>query len=71
MEWINISERKPKHMQEIKVWIDNPYFGSFERSDNAVFLHFDEPGDFYDANEQIHLDFVAKWSPIDGMDQRQ
>ncbi len=68
MEWINIEERTPKHMQEVKVWIDNPYFGSFERKDNAVFLHFDDDGAFYDSKEQIHLDYVTKWRRLNGMD---
>jgi hypothetical protein len=53
-------------MKEIRVWIENPYFGSFERVGNAVFLWFKgmEEGEFYDANEQIRLDYVTKWMPL-------
>lgn len=66
MKWISIDERKPSHMQEVKVYIENPYFGSFERAGNAVFLWFKgmEEGEFYDAEEQIHLDYVTKWKSI-------
>jgi hypothetical protein len=64
MEWINTKDKKPSHMQEVKVWIDNPFFGSFERQDNAVFLRFEEEGEFYDSEEQIHLDYVTKWRPL-------
>ncbi len=65
-EWISVKDKKPSHMKEIKVWIENPYFGSFERPENAVFLWFKdmEDGEFYDANEQIRLDYVTKWKPI-------
>lgn len=67
MKWIDVKEQPPKHMQEIKVYIENPYFGSFERMNNAVFLHFKgwDRGEFYDANEQIHLDYATKWRPVE------
>jgi hypothetical protein len=63
MEWISIKDKLPRHMDEISVFIENPYFGSFEREDPAVFLWFkgDEEGSFYDSQEQIHLDYVTKW----------
>lgn len=65
MEWISVKENLPKHMQECRVYIENPFFGNFERNQNAVFLHFNdmENGEFYDSEEQIHLDFVSKWKP--------
>jgi hypothetical protein len=62
-DWINVERAFPKHMQEIKVFIDNPHFGAFERADNAVFLNFGDPS-FYDAEEQIQLMYVTKWKPI-------
>ena len=66
MEWINVKDKFPEHMQEIKVFVENPYFGSFERKSNAVFLWFkgDDAGSFYDSEEQIHLDYVTKWMPL-------
>ena len=62
MEWIKCSNKLPEHMQEVKVYIENPYFGSFERTGNAVYLGFD--GNFYDAEEQIQLNYVTKWMPL-------
>jgi hypothetical protein len=62
MEWISVKEKLPNHMQEIKVYIENPYFGSFERSEPAVYLGFD--GNFYDSQEQICLYYVTKWMPL-------
>lgn len=64
--WINIEDAVPKHMQEVKVFIANPYFGSHERTGNAVFLWFkdSEEGGFYDCEEQIPLYFVTAWKPI-------
>ena len=66
MNWVSIKDSHPNHMQEVKVFIENPYFGSFERKGNAVYLHWKghEEGDFYDSDEQIHLDYVTKWSPL-------
>lgn len=58
-EWIDIKDRKPPHMKEIRVWIENKYFASFERERNAVFLAFD--GNIYDAEEQMCVDYVTKW----------
>lgn len=51
-------------MQLVRVWIDNPFFGSFERQDNAVFLSFDGEGDFYDAEEQTYLNYVTRWKAL-------
>ncbi len=67
MEWISVKDQSPPHMKKIRVWIENPYFGSFERAKNAVFLWFKgmEEGAFYDADEQIHLNYVTKWRPIE------
>lgn len=65
IEWLDIKDKLPKHMQKIKVYIENPYFGSFERPEKAVFLRFENPGEFYDSEEQIHLDYVTKWCPSD------
>jgi hypothetical protein len=62
MEWISVKDRLPNHMQEIKVFIENPFFGSFERPDKAVYLGFD--GNFYDSEEQIMLHYVTKWMPL-------
>lgn len=59
MEWISVKDRLPNHMQEVMVYIENPYFGSFERENPAVFLGFD--GNFYDSEEQICLNYVNKW----------
>lgn len=61
-EWINVDSQFPEHMQEVKVFIENPYFGSSERQDNAVWLGFDR--NFYDSEEQICLHYVTKWKPI-------
>ena len=65
-DWIDLKDKKPTHMSKIRVWIDNPFFGSFERTRNAVFLWFKgmEEGAFFDHEEQIHLDYVTKWKPI-------
>jgi len=60
-DWIKIVDAAPHHMQIIKVFIDNPYFGSGEREGNAVFLAFDD--NFYDSEEQIQLHYVTKWKP--------
>lgn len=67
MNWIDLKEESPKHMQEVKVYVENPYFGSFQRTGNAVFLHFKDmdQGEFYDAEEQIHLDYITKWQPLE------
>lgn len=64
-EWVHVEEGLPRHMQEVKVYIDNPYFGSGERKGNAVFLAFDH--NFYDAEEQILLDYVTKWKPTEAI----
>ena len=58
-EWIKLKDQQPPHMKEIKVWIDNPHFGSFERQENAVYLAFD--GNIYDAEEQMTIHDVTKW----------
>jgi hypothetical protein len=62
MEWISVKDQLPNHMQEIKVYIDNPLFGAHERKGNAVYLGFD--GNFYDSDEQIFLNYVSKWMPL-------
>jgi len=62
MEWISVNDALPKHMQEVRVWVENPYFGSFERTENAVWLAFDE--NFYDSQEQVCLNYVTKWIPL-------
>lgn len=66
MKWISVKDQSPKHMQEIKVYVENPYSGSFERNENAVFLWFkgEEQGSFYDSNEQIHLENITHWMPL-------
>jgi diadenosine tetraphosphatase ApaH/serine/threonine PP2A family protein phosphatase len=64
MEWIYVKDQLPDHMQDIKVWIDNPYFGSYERENTAVFLQFEFPGSFYDSHDQTYLDYVIKWKPL-------
>ena len=66
MEWISVRDRPPKHMEVVRVFIENPYFGSSERTKPAVYLHFVgmEDGEFYDSGEQIHLDFVTRWMPL-------
>ncbi len=45
-----------------------PFMPPYERLKPAVFLKFSLPGGFYDAEEQIHLHYVTKWRPLDGMD---
>ena len=62
MEWIKVEDQLPQHMEEIKVYIENPFFGSFERENPSVFLAFD--GNFYDSEEQIQLFYVTKWMPL-------
>jgi hypothetical protein len=62
-EWTNVEDALPEHMQEVRVYVEDPYFGSFERNRNAVYLGF--TGDFYDSEEQIHLDYITKWRPLD------
>jgi hypothetical protein len=66
MEWISVKNKLPDHMQKVDVYVENPYFGSFERIDPAVFLWFkgSEEGSFYDSEEQIHLDYITKWRVI-------
>lgn len=66
-EWISLKDGTPRHMQIIKVYVENPFFGSFERDDDAVYLHFKgyDEGSFYDANEQIYLDYITKWKPLE------
>ena len=59
MEWINIEDKMPPHMKEIRVWIESPVYGSYERERNAVFLAFD--GGIYDAEEQETVHHVKKW----------
>jgi len=62
-EWVSIRDKNPAHMQIVRVYIENPLFGSFERTRDAVYLHFkgSEEGDFYDSREQILLYYVTKW----------
>ncbi len=66
MEWISVEDSYPNHMQDIKVFIENPFFGSFERLETAVFLWFDGmgQGEFYDSKDQSYLDYVTKWIPL-------
>jgi hypothetical protein len=59
MEWISVEKQTPPHMKEIRVWIEDPYFGSYERPANAIFLAFD--GNFYDSQEQTSLKYIKKW----------
>lgn len=61
-DWHHVEAKTPEHMQEVRVWIDNPYFGSGERERTAVFLGFDH--NFYDSEEQILLDYVTKWREV-------
>jgi hypothetical protein len=65
MDWINVNDKVPAHMQKIDVYVENPFFGSFERTNPAVFLWFkgDDEGSFYDSEEPIHLDYITKWKP--------
>lgn len=65
-EWISVKENLPQHMQIVKVFYENPFFGSAERKQPAVFLRFtgSEAGSFWDAEEQIHLDYITKWKPF-------
>jgi hypothetical protein len=57
---ISVKEILPKHMQEVRIYIENPLFGSFEQ--NAVLLGF--TGKFYDPEDQMQLDFITKWTPL-------
>lgn len=66
MDWIDFNDIKPKNMQKVRVLIDDPHFGPKERAQPAVYIHFkDEPaGEFFDANDQHKLCYVAKWMPL-------
>lgn len=66
-KWIETKDQLPDHMQEVVVFIENPYFGSFERIGNAVFLGFTR--EFCDSKDQIALDYVTKWKPINDLDK--
>jgi hypothetical protein len=59
MEWIDINDKMPPHMKEIKVWIEHPTFKGYERERPCVFLAFD--GNIYDAEEQQTVNYVTKW----------
>ena len=61
--WIKVVDKLPYHMQEVRVCIEHPSFGTTERFRTAVFLAFD--GNFYDAEEQTQLYWVTKWRTID------
>jgi hypothetical protein len=58
MDWIKLEEKRPPHMKEIRVWIENKN-GGYERERNAVYLAFDE--NIYDAEEQESIHNVTKW----------
>lgn len=59
----NIEDKLPRHMDEVYVYIHNPYFGEGWREKKAVYLAFDQ--NFYDAEEQILLEYVTKWRATD------
>ncbi len=65
MDWIEINDQMPAHMQEIRVWIESKS-GGYERKNNAVYLAFD--GNIYDADEQTVVNYVTKWKPLPSKD---
>lgn len=66
MEWNKCSDKLPQHMQEVKVYIENPSYNPYEYPDNAIYLAFSDNFDdnFFNAEEQITLNYVTKWKPL-------
>lgn len=64
-QWFSAKEKLPEHMETVDVYIENPFFGSVERTAPAVFLWFKgmDQGEFYDSKEQTHLGYVTRWRP--------